>query len=311
MAVNRSGDERRTEEEARIAQLYRLASTEIPPAHIDTAIAAAARAPGKAAPQSRALAWWNMWRVPFAFAAVAVVSVSLVTLMMEEDSDRVASAPQRAPPVVPERDFARSQPEAADGGAPKADERKPERRQGSDGPSQQNAATMPPAAPQLDTTESRRMSREDAAAQQAPPSAAEATAGTVQKAAPTEAVQSRVEAPAPIAQDRAPAAAMARARPEAQAGASEEPAPSSPPARAAPKAALGMRALESERPAAPASRPSPEVAAHILQLEGREPSMWIERIVALRRDGRRAEADGLLAEFKRRYPEETLPASLQ
>jgi hypothetical protein len=56
--------------------------------------------------------------------------------------------------------------------------------------------------------------------------------------------------------------------------------------------------------------PSP-AAALITELEGQPASRWIERIVTLRRDGRRHEAEALLAEFKLRYPSEPLPPSLQ
>jgi hypothetical protein len=56
--------------------------------------------------------------------------------------------------------------------------------------------------------------------------------------------------------------------------------------------------------------PSP-AAALIKELEGQPAARWIERIVTLRRDGRRQEAEALLSEFKLRYPSEPLPPGLQ
>jgi hypothetical protein len=56
---------------------------------------------------------------------------------------------------------------------------------------------------------------------------------------------------------------------------------------------------------------TPVIAPLVAGLEGRSPSLWIQRILELRQQDRRAEADALLAEFKQRYPEEPLPATLR
>jgi hypothetical protein len=40
------------------------------------------------------------------------------------------------------------------------------------------------------------------------------------------------------------------------------------------------------------------------------PERWLERIVQLRKDGRHEEADKLLAEFKRRYPDHRIPENV-
>ena len=59
------------------------------------------------------------------------------------------------------------------------------------------------------------------------------------------------------------------------------------------------------------ARPSPEVARHLVELDKQPPAMWIERVLALRKDGRIAEADGVLMEFKLRFPDVPLPPELR
>jgi hypothetical protein len=53
------------------------------------------------------------------------------------------------------------------------------------------------------------------------------------------------------------------------------------------------------------------VAAQVKELDAQPPERWIERVEALRREGRVADSDGLLAEFKRRFPTHPLPPSLR
>ncbi|MGZ5139678.1 MAG: hypothetical protein ACXWCX_17925, partial [Burkholderiales bacterium] len=73
------------------------------------------------------------------------------------------------------------------------------------------------------------------------------------------------------------------------------------------------KALSRERigPSPPQSRVSARAGALIAELENEPPARWVERILALRREDRRQDAEVLLAEFKRRFPTEKLPASLQ
>ena len=77
----------------RIARLYRDAAHEEPPARLDSAIHRAARASGRPQP-SRAQSRWNSWRLPFTFAAIGIVSVSLVTLVLDESGERPTHVPQ-------------------------------------------------------------------------------------------------------------------------------------------------------------------------------------------------------------------------
>lgn len=304
MAVNPTGGERTRAEEARIAQLYQLVSTQVPPPHLDVVIAAAARQPAEPLRQHRAPPWWHRWRVPFAVAAVAVVSVSLVTLVMDEGGEGLTSVPPTAAPVTPER--ARQENEAL---TASVESQVPERR----------ARVAEPAlvSPEPAKVEAKAaaggpevMRREAASAQDAQGSAVEAGTGTLRQAAPPQAAQSKVAESAGVAAERA-LAPMAPPLPRQDAPVAAADGRAALAARAAAPAAMGTRALEAERVAASVPPPSPEVAAHIVHLEGRAPALWVERIVTLRRDGRRAEADGLLSEFRRRFPEETLPAALQ
>jgi hypothetical protein len=65
-----------------------------------------------------------------------------------------------------------------------------------------------------------------------------------------------------------------------------------------------------DQPGAPGAVP-PAIAALLAELDGRPPARWIERVLELRRENRREDADAVLAEFKRRYPDEPLPPSVR
>src|SRR5688572_13591097 len=97
--------------DARIAALYRQASGEEPPARLDRAIQTASRP--MRTQSERPAPWWLPWRAPFAVAALAVVSVSLVTLMMEQEPERTATL-QDALPTPPPRTDAAAPAEARD-----------------------------------------------------------------------------------------------------------------------------------------------------------------------------------------------------
>jgi hypothetical protein len=57
--------------------------------------------------------------------------------------------------------------------------------------------------------------------------------------------------------------------------------------------------------------PTPQQSALVRQYENETPEKWLEKITELRRDGKIAEADDMLAEFKKRFPEHPLPAALR
>jgi hypothetical protein len=184
-----------------LAGYYREAAREEPPVRLDAAILAAARREVGAGPRPIASRWLRSWRLPMSIAAAVVLSVSLVTLMLEKGQDRFS---------VP----------------------------------------MP-----------------DGAAGTAPPSA---------------------RAPAPKAAKQPPAAEESR-----------EPTP----------------LLRSERPtaemrAAPPASPMRK-STLLREFEDQPPEKWLDKILELRRDGRDREADELLAEFRKRFPEHPLPPALR
>jgi hypothetical protein len=68
-----------------------------------------------------------------------------------------------------------------------------------------------------------------------------------------------------------------------------------------PEAPRGLDdASGARREGAPAM--SPRLAALAKELDAQPPEKWLARIQELRREGRAAEAEELLAEFKRRFP---------
>lgn len=70
-------------------------------------------------------------------------------------------------------------------------------------------------------------------------------------------------------------------------------------------------AAESAGAATPRPKLALQKSALVTQFENQRPDQWLEKIVELRREGRGAEADELLAEFKKRFPDHPLPAALR
>ena len=272
MAVN--GERGAAPDESRIRELYRDASTQEPPARVDAAIRAAAHE--ALAPRAPRAAWWVPWRVPFALAAVAVISVSLATLVMEEKGERIGDVSQRMP-AAPEQ------------GARIAEV----------------APVTPPAQPNPGAETDAHSPR--AKAPLARP--AEPTAGE------TRATQESVS-PAAVAESPRPASAppVAAVPASPQLGAAADTADARTSANAAAResaAVLSAKPAARRADAAQAqSGAGPDVQPFKVELEGRPPADWIERIVRLRREGRQPEADALLAEFRRRFPGEAVPSSL-
>ena len=310
MAVNEHDGH---EEDARVARLYREAPREEPPAHLDRAIAAAAlegagrrSAPATSSPGS----WWAPWRLPVAFAALAVVSVSLVTLMIEEDRERVSSLPASPPPAAYEPEDAKiAQPPAEAAppiAVPKAVERarlaqrQDDRKLEPQSVPETSSVPSPPV--ELPGSEAPAAKAGPRALQRAP--ALEAPPQAAQDPLPAATPRAGGDTQVPRAEDRRPVA-PAPAPPAAK----PTPAPMAKPAPAR-EAASEIRAQEPGRYALQA-RTSPEVARHLVDLDNKPPSAWIERVLTLRREGRITEADGLVVEFRRRFPGESLPAGLQ
>jgi hypothetical protein len=306
MAMKRDDRPEMSEQDERIAGLYRSVSVEDPPSYLDARIAEAARLdPGSRAPRKRR-EWWILWRVPFAIAAVAVVSVSLVSLMIEHGGGDLTPAPREAPlrppaadavtvPSQPEIQPQRDQPTTAQSqtgasGDDKANAAAERRALARESPkSRERPAASPPAvvlAPEPPPAPPPTAMRDAATISERAPVRAEIGAATGARDLQKEQAQSMAapaQAPAPL-QSRAATAGLA-----------------APAARAFKRA----DAVESETALASA------VAKLVAELSSRPPAEWIERIAALRREGRHVDADALLEEFRRRYPDQPIPADLR
>lgn len=254
-------------------QAYRAGAAEQPPPRLDAAILAAARREVEARPRAVG-SGWRAWRVPVSIAAVVVLSVSLATLVREEE-DRLARV---APPGAGSGDS------VASPSAPAAP-----------------GAAGPAFRPQ----------GERGAPVAAPPRAGSGTA------------EERADAGAPIA--KAPATVPGQATPaEAPPGTGGEVAPerrlmaAAPPAvspkedsAGTPATAVAADSARTERVETPARARVAAREAPRPVWEGYEeapPRKWLERIAELKRQQRLAEAEAMLAEFKRRYPGYSLPA---
>ena len=321
------------ERDPALDRLYRAGTREEPPAHLDAAILAAARREVGARPRSLS-ARLRAWRVPVSIAALVVLSVSLVTLVQEEGGEQLgqpsqhdlfalrnksASADQAAsPPEAPVESEARKAP---------ATERVPEPAKRPDAAS---SARTPDAM-----DDSARLRSEEASAP--PPALARPAPQPVQVAPAPE------RAGPPAAADSGTSTDTATRSFDSRASISEEsavPAPksASPPAAkpkpqirdAAPAGEMAgaLSGAPREPVAAPAERQRARIAARaqkkegsvpdaayvaglIKELDSQPPEKWLERIEALRREGRTPDADEMLAEFKRRFPAHPLPEALR
>lgn len=281
----------------RLTRLYRAASGEEPPARLDAAILAAARREVGSRPRAVG-SFLRAWRMPVAIAAVIVLSVSLVTLMMEEGGDPVSEAP---PPVAP--------PAAEAPAPPSADAVKELR----DAPSKQRAAVAPPPvakpepapAPRVPVPGIRGLESKEAGMTAPAPARTDApfpSAAQEQRQADDAAGRRALPQPEPASAPRADR----ESTPPAPARALSAPPPAAAPAEAA-RARSEAGALRSDRPLAGGLQKS----ALLSELEREPPEKWLERIEELRRQGEAAMAGELLAEFKRRFPNHPLPAGLR
>ncbi len=269
------------ENDPQLAALYRAGTTAEPPAQLDDAIRAAARREVAAGPRR---AGARRWALPVSLAAVLVLSVSVVTLMREQGADRPESLippPAQTPAATMQSEIERR--EIAEPPTAAVPESVPKRR------SAAPTVTAPPAP----------------VVQDAAPVPAPALSGRVAEAE-RGATESRAKAMAAEssnrAEDRAPAL---------RDYAAPQPLQRSAPAPMA-DAANGAGASVA-RPAAPAAALSAAPAKSALwqDLLKEPPEKWLQRIAELRRGGKTADADALLAEFRRRFPEARLPEDLR
>lgn len=253
--------------DARLARIYRAAGDETPPLRLDQAICAAARREAGAGPRS--LSRLRAWRVPVSLAAVMVLSLTVVLMMREEGADRLESL---SVPVTPP---AAVLPPPVEPAVPRSDPQPP--------PSQ--LPVQPQSKPLAETG---RSSPEPLPmAKMAPQAEQNVLSAVVPPADRTEqAASPRSELP--------PASPRALMRPA--------PAPAPAMADAVSDTALGSSGAVAARQAAAS------VQQTLWQdLVQEPPQKWVQRIVEWRRAGRTADADALMQEFRRRFPEHPLP----
>jgi hypothetical protein len=255
------------EHDPQLSADYRAAADEMPPTALDDRIRAAARREAGAGPRRQSR--WSAWQVPVSLAAVVVLSVTVVLMMRDEGVDRVE--PDLPPPV-------------AEALAPQSAAEPAAQARIAEAPMSSRPQALPPAV------------TGDSQAKPAP----------LAEAAPAVMAKSQPAAEVPV-----PAATVAL-RDESAAERNVAPARETarPMLRSAPTgAAADVAAGPAARVAAPAaamSAPAPDrVLWHDLMNE--PAGKWVQRIVEWRRAGRTADADVLLAEFRRRFPEHPLP----
>ena len=304
MAMNRDDGLEMSEEDERIAGLYRRISVEDPPSYLDARIADAARRDPRPRASGGRRDWWMLWRVPFAVAAVAVVSVSLVSLMLEQGGGDLTPAPRETPRRPPAADTVPvpSQPELL----PQRDQTKT-----AQPPSQTGASGSDKTVAMAE----RRATRESVKVRERPMAAPPAVAITPEPppaAPPTAMRDAAAVSEGSAVRAEIGAAAGGRDLQKEQARAMTEPAQAPAPLQS--RAATSALAAPAARAFKRADTVDNEVAVSsavsrlLAELSGRPTAEWFERIAALRREGRRAEADALLQEFRRRYPDQPVPA---
>lgn len=333
MAVNEPPIDGASPEDVRIGALYRNASVEEPPPHLDALIHDAALRETRGAVSPRAPRWWEAWRLPFAFAALAVLSVSVVMLSREERGDPLTLSPEASAPAASEKPRQSAAPDVPPI-PPAADEVPP--RSARESQRRAESATARQTQRPEPQREAARLSAPEPSPQ-APAMHAPQASGQVEAEAITREPRA-FNAETPTARDT-PATSGMRGTDAARSGqpllrAEPRPAPArapqsappsqtvpppSPPGTTAPAeqapvetldAGASTRARRMDRSESTTGARS-ALALLVTELDGLPPSRWLERITALRREGRREDAAALLAELKRRYPEEPLPPALQ
>lgn len=299
---NQGGEPEGAGRDSGLDRLYRAAGREEPPAHLDAAILAAAHREAGARPQTLRRAALRRWHVPVSIAAVIVLSVSLVTLVREEGGEQL----MQAPPPIP------AQPPAkpADQPAPAVSEM-PQSRPRAAAPAQPPAVRPAPARP---------APREEARSDEAPAALGRMTdsvtgarpgpmapQGAGALSAPETTARSQAEPfkDAPVAAERRAEAPQTVPVEEHDRATAER--------SGAPKAAPAAKPLSRPRAMAQArkevaSADAPAPAWHGYEKE--PPQRWLERISELNRLERVADAEAMLAEFKRRFPDHPLPPGL-
>jgi hypothetical protein len=268
-----------------LSRIYSEAGWPEPRQQIDDAILAASRRATGSRPRAAGAAFTRRWATPVAFAATVLLTFSLLLMVSEEkpEDDEMLS-----PPLLD----ARPVPPAEQPATPFAAEPKP-------APELKKQA--PDAASRGDQSRQFQGNRAQSG------EAARAEKGFVPDAARADRVQRELDQ---LQQTRR---ARESAPPRGPQPAEPQPEPMPAPMYEAPS---GLAT-----PAAPARSASPppgagasvqgRIPGTTLGAVERSPGTWLEDIRKLKAQGRTAEVERELAEFKRRYPDYRLPEDLR
>ncbi len=274
-----------SERDDRLERTYRSIAREEPPASLDAAILAAAH---RAAARPSAA---RRWGVPVSIAAVVMLAVGVTLEMQHEKPGIEVSAPAN---------------ESAPAAAPPAPEVKRE-----ESPAIATGKKRAAAAPELKTrpvpepaSPPKAMQEKPEAAIASPRAESRRKDATPREPAPEALAPEAPAREAPQAFPAAPAPAQANLAPQA---ARIRAAPRPPAATSTPAPAEGSFAAPSaqrlESPAASVAKRSAAAGASAdLMAAPVEPVRELERIAKLREEGRHAEADRALEEFRKRFP---------
>jgi len=275
-----------TDHDDKLKRAYRGLGNEEPPAALDAAILARARE--RVVPRRR-----PSWMVPVSIAAVLVLGIGVSLRMKLEQPGIETSVP--APAAVPERP-APATPPAPATTAPAASE-----------VARDSAA--PVAAPEL----KRVPQKVDALRQKERFDEARPQSNVAPAQAPLEAAQSREEKPASADAISAPSS---KAQTNTSVAVEPPPAAASPPAPAAgaPSLRLAPQSMQApsraKREAEPDAAPGARDLRKSLVTPEADPVRELERIAQLRAEGRHAEADRALEEFRRLRPDYRIPEAV-
>ena len=275
-----------------LSRIYRDAQALEPPQRVDDNILAASRRVAGAKPRSDRAGPARRWSAPVALAATVVVTTTMTLMVLERQSDLDTTEVDTISSAAPSAD----QPSKS----PPADTK----------PAVRAPATPAAQAPaRRDRAEPR--PGESAAAGERLGTGQPGLAADVPRARETlrkEETRSAPAAAVPFSRERAGAESQAPS-PDAQRAPEVRQAPRAPSAALAGDAnTLRESALTLQRAGvtgAPAGR------AAVSETRERTPEKWLEDVRKLKTQGKTAEAERELADFKKRYPDHRLPDDLR
>jgi len=276
-----------TDHDDKLHRAYRALGNEEPPAALDAAILARARE--RVVPRRR-----PSWMVPVSIAAVLVLGIGVSLRMQLEQPGIETSVP--APAAVPDRP-APPAPAAPAPTAPASSEA-----------ARDSAASV--TVPELKRVPQKKV---DAFRQKERFDEARPQSNVAPAQAPLEAAQSREEKPASADAISAPSS---KAQTNTSVAVEPPPAAASPPAPAAgaPSLRLAPQSMQApsraKREAEPDAAPGARDLRKSLVTPEADPVRELERIAQLRAEGRHAEADRALEEFRRLRPDYRIPEAV-